>query len=123
MLRDILFTFSSIAILTLLVPIDSYAKSEPCSEFERHFKALSTLERQFSRLKHKKINMQGARSVINEAVGELLEARVPLVAMDPQKARPNHRAICRSASEKFKKELQEAQESLAELRAFGPMMG
>ena len=123
MLRNVTFTFLSLTLLTLITPTHSYAKPEQCKDFEKHYQTLSKLERQFSTLKHKKIEMEGARSVINEAGTELLEARVPLVAMDPPKERPNHAATCRTASKDFTKEVEEAKESVAKLRAVGPMMG
>lgn len=123
MRHNIICTFLTLTAIILITPTHSYAKQQACADFEKHFQKLSSLERQFSTLKHKKIEMEGARSVIKEVGTDLLEARVPLVAMDPQKKRPNHLTKCRSASEEFTKELQEAQESLAELRAFGPMMG
>lgn len=123
MLRTVTFTYLTLTAFTLMTPTYSYAKQQACADFEEHFQKLSNLEKTFSALKHKKIDMEGGRSLIKEVGAELLEARVPLVAMDPLKERPNHLSKCRSASEAFAKEISEAQKSVAELRAFGPMLG
>ena len=119
----ITFTFLSIAALTLVVPPHGYAKQQACADFEKHFKKLADLEKEFSSLKRQKLDMEGSRALIKEAGTDLLELRIPLVAMDPPKERPNHLEKCRSASEEFTKDLPDAQKSLAELRAFGPMLG
>ena len=123
MLRKTTLTLLSLAALTLITPTSGHAKQQACADFEKHFRKLANLEKEFSSLKHKKIEMEGSRALIKEAGTDLLELRVPLVAMDPQTSRPNHLEKCRSASQEFIKELPEAQKSLAELRAFGPMLG
>ncbi|HBN22294.1 MAG TPA: hypothetical protein DD412_03555 [Holosporales bacterium] len=123
MLRQLTYTLLSITVLTLVASPYSYAKQQACADFEKHFRKLANLEKEFSSLKHKKLGMEGSRTLIKEAGTDLLELRVPLVAMDPQKKRPNHLAKCRSASQEFTKDLPDAQKSLAELRAFGPMLG
>ena len=123
MLHKTTLTFLSLTALTLFIPAQSYAKPQSCADFEKHFKKLSSLEREFSNLKIQKLEMEGSRSLIKEAGTDLLELRVPLVAKDPQKERPDHLLKCRSASQEFTKDLPEAQKSLAELRAFGPMLG
>lgn len=123
MLRQIICTVLSIIPLILITPKHGHAKQQACADFEKHFRKLTTLEKEFSSLKHKKLEMEGSRALIKEAGGNLLELRIPLVAMDPQKARPNHLEKCRSASQEFTKDLPDAQQSLSELRAFGPMLG
>lgn len=123
MLRKTSLTILSLAALTLSTPNHSYAKQQSCKDFEKHFKTLATLERTFSDLKRQKSEMEGSRSLLKDAGTDLLELRIPLVALDPQKERSNHLAKCRSASETFVQELPEAQQSIAELRALGPMLG
>tara|TARA_R110002095_G_scaffold178043_3_gene155358 strand:- start:3502 stop:3876 length:375 start_codon:yes stop_codon:yes gene_type:complete len=116
-------TILSLTALALVIPNHSYAKKQSCTDFEKHFKELATLEKTFSTLKRQKSGMEGSSSLIKEAGTDLLDLRVPLVALDPQKERSNHLAKCQSASEKFIQDLPDAQKSLAELKAFGPMLG
>lgn len=116
-------TILSTTLFITLTSSNGYAKEQSCANFEKYFQTLAKLEKKFSALKWKKSDMEGARTLIKKAGTDLLDLRIPLVALDPQSKRPNHPMKCRTASEKFIEELSDAQKSLAELQAFGPMLG